>query len=95
MEKELIKRFYEIKSILKKDENYNNRNYKTIGGRWTVDSWNVRGIKLQQMDEGYTSKMLYENAEVIQGYNGAEYIKFNNCDYKILDEIFSVLTENS
>lgn len=95
MEKELIKRFHEIKSILKKDENYNNRNYKTIGGRWTVDSWNVRGIKLQQMDEGYTSKILYKNAEVIQGYNGVEYIKFNNCDYKILDEIFSVLTKNS
>lgn len=49
------KNFDKIKNIIKTDENYVPRNFQTIGGMWTVDTWKKGDMIFQLMDEGYTS----------------------------------------
>ena len=52
-----------FRSIAQK-ENYVPRNYKTIGGMWTIDTWEKNGIKVQLMDEGWTRKIHSDCVEV-------------------------------
>jgi len=49
--KEFDRIFYNIKNTGK----YLERNYKTIGGLWTVDTWIKGEWKAQLLDEGYTA----------------------------------------
>lgn len=56
--------FDEIVKIVKKPENYIPRDYQTIGGMWTVDTWIYRGVRVQLMDEGYTTVILAPNIQV-------------------------------
>ena len=57
-------------------ENYVPRNYKTIGGMWTVDTWEKDGVKVQLMDEGYTRKIYSDCVEVtFNEFNGMVFYK--------------------
>ena len=61
---------------VKQQEFYVPRNYQTMGGIWTVDSY-VRGaVRVQVMDEGYTTKLIAPSLEIVAGYNGKEYVNF-------------------
>ncbi len=44
-------------------ENYVPRDYQTIGGMWTVDTWKaiIDGVEVtaQQMDEGWTMRLIF------------------------------------
>lgn len=44
-----------IVKLVKTDENYVPRNHKTIGGMWTVDTWQKDNIVVRLLDEGYTT----------------------------------------
>ena len=46
--------FDKIVAAVKKQENFVPRNYQSIGGMWTVDSWRLGDIGFQLADEGYT-----------------------------------------
>lgn len=46
--------FYKLYAIIRKPENYVPRDYQTIGGMWTVDTWRKGDVTLKIMDEGYT-----------------------------------------
>lgn len=59
-----------IKSKIKTQQNYIKRNCETIGGMWTVDTWENNGIIYQVMDEGYTERIFIpEVLDVIKNYN--------------------------
>lgn len=59
-------------SLIKRDEFYVPREYQTIGGFWTVDTWERKGVKYQLMDEGYTQVITADGLEVVEGYLGGE-----------------------
>jgi hypothetical protein len=42
------------------------RDYQTIGGMWTVDTWRRDGITVQLLDEGYTTRILASGLDVSQ-----------------------------
>lgn len=50
-----------IVKLLKKPENYIPRNYQTIGGMWTVDTYALNGYKFRLEDEGYTQVLLNDS----------------------------------
>lgn len=54
----------EIFKFIQRDDNYVPRNYRTIGGAWTVDSWKYNNIVVQLCDEGYTKKIITDDLNV-------------------------------
>lgn len=49
-----------IFAYVRKNGTYVERDYKTIGGMWTVDTWILNDIKVQLMDEGSTQAVIAE-----------------------------------
>ncbi len=66
----------EIIALVKTKENYVPRDYQTIGGMWTVDTWKCGDISVKLMDEGYTTVVESPTLKVVTGYNGKEYCNF-------------------
>ncbi len=66
----------EIISLVKTKDNYVPRDYQTIGGMWTVDTWKIKDITVKLMDEGYTTVLESPTLKVVTGYNGKEYCNF-------------------
>jgi hypothetical protein len=58
--------FNEIYRFVRKDQNFIPRNYQTIGGGWTVDTWKLNDVTVQLMDDGYTTVIFNENVYVYQ-----------------------------
>lgn len=63
---EILKLFKQITRVVKRSENYVPRDYQTIGGMWTVDTYKVGDITVQLMDEGYTNKLITPTIEAIE-----------------------------
>jgi hypothetical protein len=81
--------FIEIFSNIRYDENYVPRNYQTIGGMWTVDTWQKNGITIQLEDEGYTKAILTDNLQVRLNYdNSLSFSKGSVEDLLILHDNF-------
>lgn len=47
--------------LVKQPEYYVPRNYQTIGGMWTTDTYERDGVRVQVMDEGYSTSIYAEN----------------------------------
>jgi hypothetical protein len=84
--------FNQIRSIVRKKENYVPRNYKTIGGMWTVDTWFFNGVIFQVMDEGYTSCIFTDTLSV--RINPQDKLIFSKGTSKDLEETLLLLTGN-
>lgn len=50
--------FDAIVKQIKTPEFYVPRDYKTVGGVWTVDTWVRDGVTVQLMDEGWTTRII-------------------------------------
>lgn len=61
--------FNAIRNIIKTDANYKPRQFNTIGGMWTVDTWEFNGITYQLQDEGYTSTIQTPKFYATKNYN--------------------------
>jgi hypothetical protein len=60
----------ELKLILKNEKNYISRDHGTMGGLFTVDTWEFHEVFYQLMDEGYSERIFKKNViDVIQTYN--------------------------
>lgn len=46
--------FQYVWSKLRQDANFKPRDYQTIGGGWTTDTWEEQGVRALLQDEGYT-----------------------------------------
>ncbi len=42
------------------------REFRTIGGMWTVDTWRRDGVTVQLMDEGCTTRIMAPGLDVSQ-----------------------------
>ena len=62
--------FFILTANIKTDANYIPRDYKTIGGMWTVDTWKLGDLQYQLMDEGYTSVIRGPGFVATDGYHG-------------------------
>ncbi|QJT70447.1 hypothetical protein [Microcystis phage MaeS] len=49
--------FNQINNIVRQTIHYVPRNYKTVGGMWTVDTYKKGDVTLQVMDEGWTIRI--------------------------------------
>lgn len=57
--------FNQIENIIRREENYIPRTYKTVGGMWTVDTYKKDDVTLQLMDEGWTTRIFNEHVTAI------------------------------
>ena len=46
---------HKLVKAVKQPEYYVPRDYKTIGGMWTVDTWQRGAVQVRLMDEGWTT----------------------------------------
>lgn len=58
----------EIFNWVRANGSYIPRNYKTMGGAWTVDTWALGDVKVQLMDEGATQVVLTDTMAVSMTY---------------------------
>jgi hypothetical protein len=82
-----------IKNRIKTDENYIPRNYQSVGGMWTVDTWREGVVEYQVMDEGYTSVISSPTVHVmcLWDNNGSKFV-FRKGTLEDLFELARVLT---
>jgi hypothetical protein len=64
-------------NTVKLPEYYVPRDYKTMGGMWTVDTWKRGDITVRLMDEGYTTAVDAPGLKVVTGYNGKNYTTYH------------------
>ena len=86
--------FNKFQKFIKNKDNHIPRDYQTIGGMWTVDTWMIDNYTLQLMDEGYTSIISFrENNSlswsVTNSFKGTTIITYEN----ITKEEFSHLVD--
>lgn len=77
--------FSQIFEQIRTEENYTPRNYKTMGGMWTVDTWKSGDTTIQLMDEGYTRRIL---TNVLDIYDTVNKIEFKKGNEKDLEQLF-------
>ena len=83
--------FEQLKKNIKIDKNYVRRNYETIGGMWTVDTWENNGIIYQLMDEGATGRLfLKDELDVLSDYHDKLTFQKGN-----MDTLKKLLKDNS
>lgn len=80
-------RILELIRAVKQKQNYVTRDYKSVGGMWTVDTWKQGSVTVKVMDEGYTTVVCAPGLDVVLGYNGKEYVEFRLGDLSIVDQI--------
>lgn len=85
--------FNELVAKIKIKENFVPRDYKTIGGMWTVETWQKDDFEVQLMDEGYTLVLLKMNDENKVDWkimrNGQDELFFKNISEKDFQEKYS------
>lgn len=77
--REQMEQYFRIKNIVKQRENIVPRNYQTIGGMWTVDTYKLGDVTVQIMDEGYSARLFTNPSEldVVESYhNGSTQLEF-------------------
>ncbi len=57
-----------IFQIVRTHGEYIERDHKTMGGMWTVDTWVLGDIRVQLMDEGSTQAVLSDNFNAYSTY---------------------------
>ena len=55
----------QIVSMVKQPDFYVPRDYQTIGGMWTVDTWKRGDVTVKLMDEGYTTVVEAPGVKVV------------------------------
>jgi hypothetical protein len=57
--------FNQIEDIVRQTIHYEPRNYQTVGGMWTVDTYKKGDITLQVMDEGFTVRVITDKVSAM------------------------------
>lgn len=79
--------FRKIINVIRRSENYQERDCKTIGGMWIVDTYIKNDITYQLMDEGYTDRIFVKDKlDVYQTYNRG--LKYEIGNKYILKEVY-------
>jgi hypothetical protein len=81
----------DIIKIVKQKQCYIPREYKTVGGIWTVDTYKLGEVTVQVMDEGYTTVIQAPSLKIVSGYNGQEYVRYELGDELIAETVLQSL----
>lgn len=84
-----------LTKMVKQSEFYVPRQYQTIGGMWTTDTWQRGDVKVQVMDEGYTTVITAPGLYVVSGYNSNTYVEFREGDYGVIEQLIKQFSEGS
>ena len=82
--------------LVKKTEYYVPRNYQTIGGMWTTDTYERDCVRVQVMDEGYSTSVSAENLRVFilwDAKNNEDYIRFEIGNVEVVENLLKALEE--
>lgn len=83
-----------VRKEVQKEENYIPRDYDTVGGMWTVDTWKKNGVYFNIMDEGYTERIFVSDIlEAVRKYDDS--IIFYKGDVDTLGSVLNSLNEES
>jgi hypothetical protein len=72
--------FYKVWNHVRQEAFYLPRTAPTVGGMWTVDTWQRDGITAQLMDEGWTQVIRTEMLHAIQSGSDPVVIKQGTAD---------------
>lgn len=81
--------------LVKQSEYYIPRTYQTLGGMWTTDTYERDGVKVQIMDEGYSTCIISENLNVWILYDAKvndDYLHYKNGSIDIIEELLLKLS---
>lgn len=85
--------FHGLWNHLLQDGNYQPRDYQTIGGMWTVDTWQDNGIVAQLMDEGWTR--VIRAPGLIAVMTGDDAMRFDRGDGAVLAHLARITCCNT
>jgi hypothetical protein len=57
-------KYFKLKSLVKRRENYVPQKYQSVGGVWTVDTYKLGPVTVQIMDEGYSARLFTRPSEL-------------------------------
>jgi hypothetical protein len=77
--------FERIVQAVRDKDYYVPRDFQTIGGMWTVDTWCRDGITVQLMDEGWSTKIVAPGLDVIQ--SGTDDLRYQEGDTELLMQL--------
>jgi hypothetical protein len=63
-----------------------------MGGMWTVDTYKKLNVMFQIMDEGYTTRIITDDVEVVCNYNNDIEIKKGTME--MLENVLKSLTNS-
>lgn len=74
--------FERVVQAVRDKDHYVPRDFQTIGGMWTVDTWRRDGITVQVLDEGWTTRIMAPGLDVSQGGDGI--LRYEQGDLEVL-----------
>lgn len=81
--------FNQVEKIVRQEENYVPRTYKTVGGMWTVDTYKKGNVTLQLMDDGWTTRIFSNDFSAIDSGGNFKIEKGSLEDLKAILESLS------
>lgn len=81
--------FERIWQRVRQDRNLVPRDYQTMGGMWTVDTWQQGEVSVQLMDEGWTRRIRAPGVDAIQ--SGLNEVTFFQGNGEELDRIWRTM----
>ena len=82
-----------VYSMVAQDANYQPRPYVTMGGMWTVDTWQRDDVTAQLMDEGWSRRLRAPGLDVSQ--SGMNPVQFREGTQQLLQELAARLAEKT
>ena len=76
--------------LVKQNRYHVPRDYDTVGGMWTVDTYKRRGVTVKEMDEGFSTSVSGEGLLVWVLYNpqtGQDYIEYKLGDSRVVENL--------
>jgi hypothetical protein len=92
-----IKKLNALIDLVKQPKYYIPRSYQTIGGMWTVDAYERDGVKVQIMDEGYSTSVIAENlyVQILYDYKVGDYVEYKKGTIDIIENLVMKITQKT
>lgn len=74
----------ELIQLVKQDKFYVPRDYQTIGGAWTADTWRRGTVTVRVEDEGYTTVIQAPGLRAVTRYSGKTTIRYEIGDESMI-----------
>jgi len=90
---ENCKYLQELIMRVRQECNYIEKPYKSIGGMWATYDYKKGELHIQVQDEGYTNLVMAPGLRAVSGYNGSNYVRYEEGDPEMAKYYISKLDE--